>query len=149
MCDGRPPRARRVGPLQLVALAPTAASLAARGAGGARGQVSVALLVSGVVASRFGLWVFDLAVSQLFQEGVAPADRGAVGAALEARHAVAQGASYASAIVIARPDQFGVHVGVSFAATALAAALFESYARSAKSEEEDEGIGRPQYTRCE
>ena len=61
---------------------------------------------------------------------VAPSsDRGAVGAALEARHACAQALSYLSAVALPRPDQFGVHVAASFVATALAAAVFESYLR--------------------
>ena len=53
-------------------------------------QVELLPLVCGVVVSRVGLWLFDLSVSQLFQESVSAADRGAVGAALEARHACAQ-----------------------------------------------------------
>ncbi len=42
------------------------------GALGARveGQVAMHVLVSGVAASRWGLWTFDLAVSQLLQERV-------------------------------------------------------------------------------
>jgi len=61
--------------------------------------------------------------------GVCSPDRGAVGAALEARHAFAQGLSYLCAVALPRPDQFGVHIVASFAATALAAAVFESYLR--------------------
>jgi len=113
--------------LQLVALTPAVASLCVDGGG--RGVVSLVPLVCGVVVSRAGLWLFDLSVSQIFQETVEPADRGAVGAALEARHAFAQGLSYLCAVALPRPDQFGVHIVASFAATALAAAVFESYLR--------------------
>ena len=52
-----------------------------------------------------------------------------MGAALEARHACAQALSYLSAVLVPRPEQFGLHVACSFAATAFAAALFESYLR--------------------
>ena len=75
--------------LQLGALVPCVASLLFAGGSG-RWQVELLPLVCGVVVSRVGLWLFDLSVSQLFQESVSAADRGAVGAALEARHACAQ-----------------------------------------------------------
>ena len=114
--------------LQLTALTPAIASLCM--GGGGRGVVSLMPLACGVIVSRAGLWLFDLSVSQIFQETVEPADRGAVGAALEARHACAQGLSYLTAVALPRPDQFGVHIVASFAATALAAAVFESYLRN-------------------
>jgi Ferroportin1 (FPN1) len=38
-------------------------------------------VVLGLVASRFGLWLFDLAVNQMLQEWVADADMGALGCA--------------------------------------------------------------------
>ena len=62
------------------------------------------------------------------------ADRGTIGAALEARHACVQGLSYLSAVALPRPQQFGVHIAVSFAATAVAAAIFESYLRRERAE---------------
>ena len=200
--------------LQLTALTPAVVSLCL--GGGGRGVVSLVPLVCGVIVSRAGLWLFDLSVSQIFQESVEPAgaiqplellnpkvpedspfslpsepprfprtlhsafpsrlrvepaqpnpseppaqsspiivqspqahchplegsscaarvlltDRGAVGAALEARHACAQGLSYLSAVALPRPDQFGVHVVASFAATALAAVVFETYLRKERS----------------
>jgi len=35
-------------------------------------NIELALLLTGVIASRLGLWMFDLAVSQLLQEQVRP-----------------------------------------------------------------------------
>ena len=55
---------------------------------GAEASGSLAWLCGGVVLSRAGLWVFDLSVSQLFQQSVPPAQRGAVGAALETHNAL-------------------------------------------------------------
>ena len=41
-------------------------------------QLSVWMLLGGIVAARFGLWMADLAITQIMQENVADADRGAV-----------------------------------------------------------------------
>ena len=57
--------------LQLFALTPAVASL--WWGGGGRGAVALAPLMVGVVVSRAGLWLFDLSVSQIFQETVPPA----------------------------------------------------------------------------
>tara|TARA_B110000971_G_scaffold211718_1_gene240331 strand:- start:526 stop:903 length:378 start_codon:yes stop_codon:yes gene_type:complete len=42
-------------------------------------NTSLSMLVGGVACSRVGLWVFDLSVTQMFQEEVAEYERGVVG----------------------------------------------------------------------
>ena len=56
----------------------------AAGTAGARvgGPVAMHVLVSGVAASRWGLWTFDLAVSQLLQERVPDSELSAITALL-------------------------------------------------------------------
>ena len=41
--------------------------------------ISVGVFLTGIIAARFGLWVSDLAVTQIFQENVARDKRGVVG----------------------------------------------------------------------
>ena len=47
-------------------------TLAAQLVGLPTGMAGIRVLVLGIAASRFGLWMFDLAVTQLIQEEVAP-----------------------------------------------------------------------------
>jgi hypothetical protein len=49
---------------------------------------SVSLLLAGVLASRTGLWVFDLSVTQLQQETVPKDVRGVVGGVQQSLNAV-------------------------------------------------------------
>ena len=88
--------------------------------------ISAAALVAGVVASRVGLWGFDLAVQILVQEGVEPAARGSFSAMEACVQNSFELCAYASTIVFARPEQFRWPVVMSAGAVGVASVALES-----------------------
>ncbi|VAI24717.1 unnamed protein product [Triticum turgidum subsp. durum] len=68
------------------------------------GRVASAwVLMAGVAASRLGLWMFDLAVTQLMQDGVPDADRCAVGGVQSSLQSVFDLLTYVMGIIISDP----------------------------------------------
>jgi len=86
---------------------------------------ALALLLPGLVASRAGLWTFDLAVTLLQQQGVPPADQAKVGGAQAALQSGFELLSFVlAALLWPQPAQFWRPMALSLAAVALAAALY-------------------------
>ncbi|EDO43654.1 predicted protein, partial [Nematostella vectensis] len=78
--------------------------------------VSVILLLSGIITSRFGLWLTDLTVTQLQQEIVAEEERGRVGAVQKSLCSMLDMAIYVLVISLPLPEQFGYMAIISVAA---------------------------------
>ena len=64
------------------------------------------LLVLGLVCSRFGLWLFDLAVGQLLQETVPDGQLGAVSGVQSSLQSLFQMFSFIAGIILWQPDKF-------------------------------------------
>ncbi|BFI31265.1 solute carrier family 40 (iron-regulated transporter), member 1 [Marchantia polymorpha subsp. ruderalis] len=86
-----------------------------------------AMLIIGVAASRFGLWMFDLSVTQLMQDSVPEHKRGVVGGVQNSLQSLMDMLSYVMAIVISDPRHFGVPVLISYWAVGSAAVLYACY----------------------
>lgn len=90
-------------------------------------NLELGLLITGVIVSRMGLWMFDLAVSQVLQERVANEMLATVNGA---QGSMQEGFGLligVLCIVFSNPDQFSTLVYVSFCATLLAALLYTSW----------------------
>ncbi|KAK4995205.1 hypothetical protein LTR66_004929 [Elasticomyces elasticus] len=86
-------------------------------------------LVAGVIASRVGLWGFDLSAQIIVQEEVEPDHRGSF-SALEASFQNAfELLAFASTIVFPKPEQFRYPAVISAAAVASAGVLYALFVR--------------------
>ncbi|KAL2633833.1 hypothetical protein R1flu_005312 [Riccia fluitans] len=86
-----------------------------------------AMLIIGVAASRFGLWMFDLSVTQLMQDSVPEEKRGVVGGVQNSLQSMMEMLSFVMAIIISNPRKFGIPVLISYFSVGLAAVLYATY----------------------
>ncbi|EFJ20592.1 hypothetical protein SELMODRAFT_108593 [Selaginella moellendorffii] len=89
--------------------------------------LSSALLIVGIIASRFGLWSFDLAVTQLMQSSVPESERGVVGGVQNSLQSSLEMLSFVMGMIVASPQEFGYLVLVSFGSVTAAALLYTTY----------------------
>ena len=85
---------------------------------------SMIMLIAGVCASRVGLWVFDIAVTQLMQEFVPARVRGSVGGTQQSLNAFFQLLSFALGLVFPDPKQFQIYASAGYAAVGAALVLY-------------------------
>ncbi|XP_024520150.1 solute carrier family 40 member 1 [Selaginella moellendorffii] len=90
-------------------------------------SVATSLLISGIVASRLGLWMFDLAVTQLMQSTVEEQERGRIGGVQSALQSLMTLLSFVITILAPDPKEFGRLVIISYVIVTIAALLFSSY----------------------
>ena len=86
--------------------------------------------IGAVIASRVGLWGFDLSVQIIVQEEVEPNMRGVFSSQEFAFQNAFEVLSFASTIVFARPSQFKIPATVSAGAVALAGMLYAAFVRT-------------------
>jgi iron-regulated transporter 1 len=67
------------------------------------GVASAWVLMAGVAASRLGLWMFDLAVTQLMQDNVPDSDRCVVGGVQSSLQSIFDLLTYIMGIIISDP----------------------------------------------
>ncbi|CAK9204730.1 unnamed protein product [Sphagnum troendelagicum] len=87
-------------------------------------RVASIMLIAGVAASRLGLWMFDLSVTQLMQESVPEAERGVVGGVQKSLQSLMDMLTYVVGLVISNPKDFGTSIRISFMVVFTAAALY-------------------------
>lgn len=85
---------------------------------------SLFMLISGVCASRIGLWVFDISISQLMQEKVAEEVRGVVGGVQNSMNAMFGLLAYGLGMFFPDPREFHIYVVMGFIAVGLAMLLW-------------------------
>nr|XP_053639318.1 solute carrier family 40 member 1-like isoform X5 [Cherax quadricarinatus] len=88
----------------------------------------VILLLTGIISSRFGLWVVDLTVTQILQEGVEEDHRGAINGV---QYSLNQSLNLLRAILIIilpKRETFGFLILLSFLFVSSAWVIFASYA---------------------
>ncbi|KAI3430443.1 hypothetical protein D9Q98_005038 [Chlorella vulgaris] len=110
----------------LAAVVPSVAA-AALGAG-IRPLVRRYALVCGLVLSRFGLWSFDLAVTQLMQETCQHASLGAVNGVQGSVQSLFQMLAFGAGVLLPATDSFVWLMAGSCGVVALAAALCTAFA---------------------
>ncbi|KAG7356664.1 ferroportin1 FPN1 [Nitzschia inconspicua] len=87
-------------------------------------SISYALLIAGVCFSRIGLWVFDIAVTQLMQEHVPAPIRGLVGGVQQSLNAFFTLVAYSVGLFISDPKDFYIYASTAYAGVALAALFY-------------------------
>lgn len=88
----------------------------------------IRLLVIGVVASRTGLWIFDLAVTQIVQDKVPHHELGVVSGVQGSIQAAMETLSFIAGITFNDPSKFFLLLAGSLAVVASASLLFSTYA---------------------
>uniref|UniRef100_A0A0E0E2V1 Solute carrier family 40 member n=1 Tax=Oryza meridionalis TaxID=40149 RepID=A0A0E0E2V1_9ORYZ len=94
------------------------------GAGDAAPLASAWMLMGGVAASRLGLWMFDLAVMQLMQDGVPESDRCVVGGVQNSLQSMFDLLTYVMGIIVSDPRDFGELIVLSFFLVTCAAVMY-------------------------
>jgi solute carrier family 40 (iron-regulated transporter), member 1 len=85
---------------------------------------SLSILVISVCASRIGLWVFDIAVTQLMQEFIPEGIRGAVGGTQHALNAFFQLASFCFGFVFSAVQDFPIYAFLGYVTVVVAVAIY-------------------------
>lgn len=106
--------------------------------------VAVLMMIGGLIISRFGLWVFDLSVSQLMQVYVAKTERGAVNGVQQSLQQLFQMASFGIGIVVSAPEDFGYLMLGSFLVVVIGTIIMSVYSCGG---EDDGGRARRQKTK--
>ncbi|TFK68075.1 hypothetical protein BDN72DRAFT_842291 [Pluteus cervinus] len=86
--------------------------------------------VAGVIASRVGLWGFDLCVQTLIQENVEPEHRGTFSAVESSVQSIFEVCAFLSTIIFSRPEEFVYPSLMSAAAVAVAGVLYAMFVRT-------------------
>ncbi|XP_048642285.1 solute carrier family 40 member 1-like isoform X1 [Marmota marmota marmota] len=96
--------------------------------------VSIILLFSGVILARIGLWSFDLTVTQLLQENIPEAERGAVNGVQCSLNYLMDLIHFILVMLAPQPQQFGMLVFISMLFVTTGHVLYFFYARKCKIE---------------
>merc|ERR1719461_2718879 len=106
--------------------------------------MSVGLLIGGIVAARFGLWLTDLAITQISQEKVEARNRGKIGGVQSALNSGMDMIKYALVLSFPKAHQFGYLVFASYASIVSGAVLYITYAlgslRRAREEQQEKVV---------
>jgi len=89
-------------------------------------------MLIGVIGARFGLWMFDLTVTQLVQEKVAEEERGVVSGVMNAMNSVMNMMQYVMVIAAPRPEHFRYLTIISVGMVTLGAVLYACYVRKVR-----------------
>ncbi|XP_046326039.2 solute carrier family 40 member 1-like isoform X2 [Haliotis rufescens] len=99
---------------------------------GPESYISIALLMAGIITARFGLWVADLTITQLFLERVKEHERGKVNGVQNSINKLMDVLKFILVVALPQPPVFGFLVIVSFAFICLGFGLYASYSRRSR-----------------
>jgi solute carrier family 40 (iron-regulated transporter), member 1 len=85
---------------------------------------SLTMLIAGVCTSRVGLWVFDITMTQLFQEYVHPSVRGVVGGVQESLNAFFGIIAFILGICVPDPQNFHIYVSIGYASVGICMLIY-------------------------
>ena len=89
--------------------------------------VSVAVLMTGLITARFGLWIFDLTITQLIQENVQEEHRGVIGGVQNALNSAMDTIKFILVIVLPQAETFGWLIIASYGFICMGAIFYISY----------------------
>lgn len=92
-------------------------------------KISVYVLLGGVVAARCGLWLTDIAITQIQQQEVEEAIRGKIGGVQDALNSTFDLLKYALVLIFPQPVYFGYLVFASYFSVFCGALLYTTYSR--------------------
>ncbi|XP_059177687.1 solute carrier family 40 member 1-like [Physella acuta] len=76
--------------------------------------VSVSVLMAGIIAARFGLWMADLAITQMFMETVIESERGVVNGVQNSLNQLMDMIKFGVVVALPLAPQFGLLIILSF-----------------------------------
>lgn len=92
-------------------------------------QTSVHVLLAGIVAGRFGLWLTDIAITQIQQQEIVERNRGKIGGVQNALNSMFSFLNYALVLIFPQVSRFGYLVFASYISVCCGALLYTTYAR--------------------
>jgi iron-regulated transporter 1 len=87
-------------------------------------NTSMGMLIAGACASRIGLWVFDIAVTQLMQEFIPDGIRGSVGGTQQSLNAFFSLFAFGLGLVFPDPREFHIYIAAGYGAVGVAAIMY-------------------------
>lgn len=87
-------------------------------------SVSFAMLIAGVCFSRAGLWVFDIAVTQLMQQHIPAPIRGLVGGVQQSLNAFFTLGAFSLGLFLSDPKYFHVYASAAYGGVGLAVVFY-------------------------
>lgn len=90
----------------------------------------VILFMTGIITSRFGLWLADLTVTQILQEGVEEGQRGAINGVQSSLNQSLDLLRSVLLIILPRRETFGFLILLSFLFVSMALLMFSTYAKN-------------------
>jgi len=87
-------------------------------------NISILLLLVGIISSRVGLWMADLVVTQLMQESIIETERGIVNGVQNSLNMLMDMLKFILVILLPRIEIFGIHIILSFIFICLACMSF-------------------------
>ncbi|XP_078518942.1 ferroportin-like [Lissotriton helveticus] len=94
--------------------------------------ISIALLFTGVILARVGLWSFDLTVTQLLQENIPESERGVVNGVQSSLNYLMDLVHFIMVIMAPQPQQFGLLVIISILFVTAGHTLYFLYTKKHK-----------------
>jgi iron-regulated transporter 1 len=85
---------------------------------------SLAMLIAGVCASRIGLWVFDIAITQLMQDCVPAHIRGVTGGVQQSLNSFFGLLAFVLGILFPDPNEFHIYVSAGYASVGIAMLMY-------------------------
>ncbi|KAJ8314091.1 hypothetical protein KUTeg_008652 [Tegillarca granosa] len=94
--------------------------------------LSVGLILGGIIAARFGLWLSDLTISQLFLENVVETERGIVNGVQSSLNKLMDMLKFLLVILVPQPELFGFLILISFMFICLGWVFYARYSHSVR-----------------
>jgi len=92
-------------------------------------QFHVVVLLFGIVVARFGLWIADLSVTQIFQEEVEESQRGIINGVQDSLNKFMDLIKFVLVILLPSPETFGYLIFISWVFVFLGSVSFFMFAR--------------------
>ena len=77
--------------------------------------ISVSVMLAGIIVARFGLWIADLSISQIFQENVEEEKRGVIGGVQTSLNSFFDLVKFVIVLFLPDSHTFGILIILSFA----------------------------------
>merc|ERR1712156_128938 len=90
-------------------------------------MIAVCVLMSGIIAARFGLWITDLTINQILQERVEEGRRGVINGVQDSMNNSLDLLKCVLVILLPQPQHFGILIFLSFASISAGWAFYTTY----------------------
>ncbi len=87
-------------------------------------NLSLSLLIIGVIASRVGLYSFKLTITQMMQHMIAEDIRGTIGGVQKSLNGLFDLATYGLGLIFSKPEQFHILIATGFTSVGIACYLY-------------------------